>query len=211
MNTFFALEIPPPIRDEIATQSREWRLQWASEFAYRWVNPVDYHITLLFLGDLNETGQELAIQKAMPIAETTHPFSIQLAPPGVYKRKVPGVDNVLWLGVRKSDDLTYLASDLQIAWGNRNISIEGLLKTVNQTGELYKPHVTLARGPWPLDYFGVNLRYEHPFPQWQADRFVLIETLPLEARRNDPNMRYNIVHAFPFSGASAIVKEKQNG
>ena len=86
MRTFIALELPPPLRYELSRQAKLLAGQDKRHY-FRWLPPENYHLTLVFLGDVDITSvsglqftleQKLGSVKAVPCkisAITPFPFS----------------------------------------------------------------------------------------------------------------------------------------
>ena len=187
MNHFFALELSNEARQEVWETAQDWQRLLGPSHKAKWYEPEDYHVTLKFLGDLPERRQPELIAAATPVAASTAPVLPGLeslgAFPGLYR------PNVLWVGVSAGPDLADLAARLEEAMAVLGFPREG---------RPYRPHVTIARcrsaprvGEWPMPC-------EHLFAEWWASRFVLLQTLPPEARANGSTARYNAVHTFPF-------------
>ncbi|MEM6415124.1 MAG: RNA 2',3'-cyclic phosphodiesterase [Pseudomonadota bacterium] len=96
----------------------------------RWVNPNNFHITLIFAGDL-DVRQITDIDSTLSSLSQTS-FSLVLSGSGFFGKKQP---NSLWVGVAQNDPLSLLQSKIQTAV--RRIPIDV------QTRK-YVPHVTLA-------------------------------------------------------------------
>lgn len=189
MNHFFALPFPPPIQTYLFAMAAEWRQQLSSNIQIQWYAPADYHITLKFLGDVPETKQEELVQVIIPIAAAIKPFPIALAPCGAF----PNLKNpsVLWGGIERDDTLTHLATLIDHVMGQCGFPEER---------RPYHPHVTVARCRRSTHREKLTLpeQHERPFPNWNADRFALLQTLPPDRRRNGRKARYNTVHTFPL-------------
>jgi len=201
VNHFFALEAPEEVRQDLTEQVNRWRLEIDKILrkegfqSYDWARSCDYHITLKFLGDISETAIERAVDAARTVAETNRPFKVRLAPAGSF-RKSRMANAVLWMGVRHTLEIEELAYAL-----NDSVTDPNLLAQMSRPGSVsqqYKPHITVARGVFEVERLGYRMTYEQPFPSWQADHFVLMQTLPPEKRANGTKARYNTVHTFPF-------------
>ena len=197
MNHFFAIKLSPEAQTTVQQLAEEWRplVMRAS-----WYDPEDYHITLKFLGDLEETAQPRLIEAALPIAEAVEPFVVKAAPPGGFPdMRAP---NVLWAGVSVNPELDTLAAHLDHAMVGLGFRPER---------RRYQPHITVARCRLRTTHFDRNqdglmptdwpLVSERLFADFRTDRFVLMQTRSGEGRANRIGMRYNTVHTFPLTGA----------
>lgn len=187
MNHFFALELSQEARQTVHEAAEEWRGQLMPA---NWYDPADYHVTLKFLGNLDEGEQPRLIEAALPVAAETAPFVVQAAPFGRFPNML--APSVLWAGVQISPKLDVLATRLDRA-------MIGLGFRADR--RRYQPHVTVARcrlettrgSHWPLPD-------ERLFADFTVCRFVLLQTRSGEGRANRVGLRYNIVHTFPFGG-----------
>ena len=185
MNHFFALELSEEARQTVHAVASEWRHQLMTA---SWYDPADYHITLKFLGNLDEAEQPRLIEAALPVAAEATPFKVQAAPFGGFPSML--APSVLWAGVQISSELGTLASRL-----------EGTMSSLGFRADRrrYQPHVTVARcrlrtshgTDWPLPS-------ERLFANFTACRFVLLQTRSGKERANRVGLRYNLVHTFPF-------------
>ncbi|MGD9160477.1 MAG: RNA 2',3'-cyclic phosphodiesterase, partial [Desulfobacteraceae bacterium] len=91
---FLAFELPPNIKTEVAGISGEIK---KSGLKASWVRPGNIHLTLVFLGDVNEEGIPGIISGIDDIANRYEPFDISLEGMGVF----PDIrrPRVLWLGL----------------------------------------------------------------------------------------------------------------
>ncbi len=197
MNHFFAIRLPPEVRQTVHQLAEEWRpLVMRSS----WYDPEDYHITLKFLGNLDETAQPRLIEAARPVAAATGPLVVKAAPPGGFPdMRAP---NVLWAGVSVNPELDTLAAHLNHVMAGLGFRPER---------RRYQPHITVARCRLRTTHFDRNqdglvpvdwpLPSERLFVEFTADRFVLMQTRSGEGRANRTGMRYNTVHTFPLTGA----------
>ncbi len=185
MNHFFAIRLPQEAQQTVQQLAEEWRpLVMRSS----WYDPQDYHITLKFLGNLDEAQQPRLIEAALPVAESARPFLIKAASPGGFpSMRDPGV---LWAGVTVNPEIDLLAAHLDHVMAGLGFRPER---------RRYQPHITVARcrlrttigADWPLPS-------ERLFDDFMADRFVLMQTRSGEGRANRTGLRYNVVHTFPL-------------
>lgn len=121
---FIGLDIPQTDKDRLAL------LRLAVPGA-RWVAPENYHITLCFLGTIDQTQKMDAVQALRTLSFPS--FSLQLHGVGHFGgRKARS----LWTGLAVSAPLNLLQSKIQ-----REMQQLGLV----QESRNFTPHVTLAR------------------------------------------------------------------
>ena len=98
----------------------------------RWVNEENYHLTLRFIGEVDEG---LAGDIDVTLGQINHPiFELSLEGVGYFGK--PNAARAVWAGVAKSENLLHL-----------HAKIETALQRMGQPAEerKYTPHVTLAR------------------------------------------------------------------
>ena len=108
----------------------------------KWVRENSYHLTLVFLGNVEETILP-RVNEALASATAGRPsFSIQLCRSGIFPEKRRPV-RALWIGLADGEPIV----DLQRAIA-RELSDTGL---INPEDRRFHPHLTVARcrRPWP--------------------------------------------------------------
>lgn len=121
---FAAIEIPARIRDRLA------QLRMPLPGA-RWIDPDDMHLTLRFLGDIDDlTAGECSSQLSQIDAE---PFDLQIMGLGQFGNREP---RAVWAGVAPNEALERLQRTTERAARSAGLPPE----TRN-----FRPHVTLAR------------------------------------------------------------------
>ena len=96
MRTFIAIELSLNIREVLA--QIESRLKYAGADV-KWVEKDNIHLTLKFLGEIDEKKVELVTSALDDIAKETKPFEISLKDLGAF----PKIDSprVIWVGLDK--------------------------------------------------------------------------------------------------------------
>lgn len=146
MRLFLAVPLPLPVRNALNHWTSELKKVWGFD---RWIHPVDYHLTLHFLGECT-FKQGMQIKKLLAVeAAEYQPFQLEISGIGVFGE--PSSPRVLWTGVK--GDLVAL-HQLQ----------NGIISTLDAAGITdreerkergYQPHITLAR-----NFSGQNFPYE---------------------------------------------------
>jgi 2'-5' RNA ligase len=121
---FVALEIPEEVRSSL------FLLQGGVPGA-RWSTPEQYHLTLRFIGEVNEAAAGDIDDVLSTIAAPS--FSLELAGVGEFGGKLP---RALWAGVRPSAELVHLQKKIETAMQRLGHAAEE---------RKFTPHVTLAR------------------------------------------------------------------
>lgn len=132
MRAFIAIELSEAVRLAIQEFMDEFR-----KFGLRasWVNPENLHLTLRFLGDVDEAvlaglGDSLACAY-----RARAPFRLKVAGAGCFPN--PRRPSVLWVGVADAPEALWTVQAIAEA-GARESGLEADVKT-------YRPHVTVAR------------------------------------------------------------------
>ena len=127
MRLFIAILLKPEIRAALFALAQQIEKQsWRGHFT----QPENYHLTLVFIG---ETDQTQAIKTAMD-AVTVAPFTMQVGGLGKFPRRE---GDVFWAGVKPSGPLLSLYEQLVQGLSSQGISLEQ---------RPYRPHLTLGRG-----------------------------------------------------------------
>ncbi len=123
-----------------------------------WVKEENYHITLMFIGEVPDEEVETIKTKLSSVRFT--PFTLTLSNVGYFGSP----PKVLWVGVQSSEKLTDLASQVNNLLGG-NI-------------DRFHPHITLARikGRAPSVFYDtVDSTRVKPL-EWNVDRFILFRS-----------------------------------
>ncbi|ACI50058.1 2'-5' RNA ligase [Gluconacetobacter diazotrophicus PA1 5] len=162
MRLFVAIEIVPPLRDAIASLR-------GSLAGVRWTDPLSYHLTLRFIGDVRDRARQEDIHHAlMAIRAPTCTLSPQ--GPGVFEQE-GGLDR-LWIGVARSDPLMHLQRKVDTA-----IRRAAGLQVERRR---FLPHVTIgsvARPPPPVMSAWLTQWGTVPPPPADATHFTLFRSL----------------------------------
>jgi len=98
----------------------------------KWVNPEQMHLTLRFIGDVDSTVFKDVRDALLDVQ--SEPFSMLLEGIGFFPpRKQP---RVVWVGIRKSEQLIQLRNRIESVLVRAGLEPEG---------RKYAPHITLAR------------------------------------------------------------------
>jgi 2'-5' RNA ligase len=128
---FIAINLPGEIKKSLVKYQANW-----PELPIRWIKPENLHITLIFLGNLNDQETAEACKAVEEVAPKHTPFSVNLnkiyyGPP----QKMP--PRMVWVKGESSQELTNLKNDLEKALSERvNFRLEN---------RAFIPHITLGR------------------------------------------------------------------
>lgn len=109
--------------------------------ALRWVDPTGIHLTLAFLGELDDNELERAVTATMYVAAHSSPFSYSLSGLGTFG---PVRDpRVLWMGISEPSGTLHRVQGVLI----RALEQQGFAPDTRP----FSPHLTLARIKTPLN------------------------------------------------------------
>lgn len=135
--TFIALELNEALQRHLSGMIR----QMASALPnLRWVDPSGIHLTLAFLGELNDEQLALAMQATQTAAQFTEAFDYRLSRLAIFgSQRRP---RVIWVGVEElSGTLLRLHGVLTRELEQRGFDVDT---------RPYSPHLTLSRVTAPL-------------------------------------------------------------
>lgn len=131
---FLAINLPEELKSRLIRYQKKW-----STLPCRWTKPENLHITLLFLGGLNDDQLNQTIQVSREVAKKHHPFLIKLericyGPP----KKMP--PRMVWVEGALNQELADLQKDLE-----ESIFQLESYKYKQKEARAYHPHITLGR------------------------------------------------------------------
>jgi RNA 2',3'-cyclic 3'-phosphodiesterase len=131
--TFIAIEFASPL---IQALTRRIRYLHNLSPSVRWVDPASLHLTLTFLGDLDDVQLASATEAALTAATGSRPFRLVLGNLGYFGP--PTRPTVVWAGVTGDlSRLHQLQADLTHEQSMRHLP--------DQDHHAFSPHLTLAR------------------------------------------------------------------
>jgi RNA 2',3'-cyclic 3'-phosphodiesterase len=135
--TFIALEMNETQQRHLAQMMQQVARALPS---VRWADPTTTHLTLAFLGELDDEQLAQASNAAQAAAQSVPPFSYQLSRLGIFgSERQP---RVIWVGIDDdSGALRHLHATLRFALERRGFALED---------RPFTPHFTLARVKVPL-------------------------------------------------------------
>jgi len=153
LRLFVGIGLPPDLKLRIS-------LMCSGVPEARWVDPGNYHLTLRFIGEVDE-GVAGDIDAAL-LRIQAPPFPLTLAGVGQFGTRM------LWVGVEKSQALLQLQGKVENALQRAGIPPEG---------RRYSPHVSLARLRQPMGPKVPAFVAEHALfraPPFDVDHFSLV-------------------------------------
>jgi len=132
MRTFIAIELPKEIKDSLAQLQEELKKTGAD---VKWVKPENIHLTLKFLGEINNKKLEKITEILWDVAKNKDSFSIRLSSIGTFP--VLSSPRVIWVGI----DMGGKESE-KIAWElEKKIARIGIPKEKRP----FSSHITIGR------------------------------------------------------------------
>lgn len=184
MRLFIALEIPEPVRREVARRVAGLRERLPRA---RWVDPEMMHLTLAFLGETAPDKVPALAAKLREACAPHPPLALRLAGGGTFPPKRPA--RVAWIGMQAPEDLAVLQAAI----------VSAAVEAVGFEPEErpFRAHVTLARcdPPWPRDAVE---KLTAAFPGEIGQPFVADRIVLMESKLSPKGARYTVVEAFPL-------------
>ncbi|MDI6601148.1 MAG: RNA 2',3'-cyclic phosphodiesterase [Thermoanaerobacteraceae bacterium] len=132
MRTFVAINFPDSLKNEI--QDIQNSLKSYVKVA-RWIRMDNFHLTIKFLGEIDERGKEFAIEAIQQACNGLKPFEInfdRIGYFGTYENM-----RVIWIGMNENaDKLVSLQNRIEMSFSDYGFSSD-------EKG--FKPHITIAR------------------------------------------------------------------
>jgi len=129
MRIFVAIPFPQPVKDLLSA------LAQSATFKGKWEHPDNYHLTLRFIGDVDEEGYARYVAALKTIQPPAFPMTLQGV--GRFPTEPQPPPRVLWVGVAPSAELIGLEKAISAV-----LEANGLPK---DKYEIYHPHMTVAR------------------------------------------------------------------
>ncbi len=129
MRAFVALELPEAFVGEMVGVARTL----ARAIEGRFVPRGNYHLTLAFLGDIDEAACERAMSALDEACAGARPVRVASAGLGKFGR---ASDATLWLGIAEGSELMALAAAVREKLAAHEVAFDA---------KPFKPHITLAR------------------------------------------------------------------
>ncbi len=164
MRLFVAVDVPEEVVRYIHRVQQQVKREVRAD---RWQPVRNLHLTLHFLGEVDESLVPAICADLDLVSSMIAPFSLAVGGFGAFPR--PDRPRVLWLGVE--GDRQSLVQTHQLL-GKRFDLHPGLARDRKP----YAPHITLARGPHAtrLPLSDWNVRFlEEPSPRWQVEHIRL--------------------------------------
>lgn len=132
VRAFIAIELPPAMQNRLAAVVTPLREPLSG--AVRWLPVNDIHLTMKFLGDVEEVLLGRLIARMRALAAQVEPFTISVAQWGAFPN--PRRPRVVWVGVDPSPRLIELAAKIELE--TRALGFE-------PDARPFSPHLTIGR------------------------------------------------------------------
>ena len=186
MRLFYAIELGDQLLDLLDETTAPLRAE-APELA--WVPRDKRHLTLKFVGDVEETAASKLVDAADRAAARQPPLEMRVRQIGAFPNFRRA--RVVWIGVEQEPRLELLHHDLEQACEREGFEVEG---------RPFRPHITLARvrTPLPVERMRGLARVARSVRERMT---VPVEWITLfESTLAPSGARYRRVHAAPLGG-----------
>jgi 2'-5' RNA ligase len=139
MRLFFGIELEPAVAEAVHHAVEPLRVL---EPALSWVGTPKLHLTMKFVGEVDDAGAEALAAAADAIVGRHRQFELTLGGVGAFPNFRRA--RVVWMAVESEPRLELLHHDLEVACAEVGYEVEG---------RAFRPHITLARvrAPLPID------------------------------------------------------------
>jgi 2'-5' RNA ligase len=186
MRAFLAIDLPNPVKADLsAAQSR---IESRAPGFYRWVGEEQMHLTLYFLGEMDESSLSQVEQACASIAQPT----LQIKVGGLVLLPEPNVPRIIATGVGgETDALTKFQQRLS--------DTVFPLAEFKETRRFY-PHITLGRLKRGMPGNAKMLKRTLAETKiGQSEPFKVEEFLLMSSQRSEEGSHYETLHRFPLA------------
>lgn len=185
--TFIGVDIGDAIRASATALQKELAKTGAT---VKWVTPESMHVTLLFLGEVDDRELHAVCKAVKEAAATEPPFALRVSGVGAFP--TPRRPKILWAGIT---DGAEPLQRLNVALEERMLDLGCYRK--EERG--YTPHLTLGRAQGDADAF--TLAAELPKRlAWEGGRFAVDEVLVYSSENDRDGPVYTVIGRAPLTG-----------
>ena len=136
VRTFLAIDLPSTQRKILEEHQGRWK---STKADVRWIYPSNMHLTLKFLGEIQESSTENVIAVCKEVCCLHRGFSLFLNGTGIFPNlRRP---RILWIGIGGETDLLYkLQNSIETALEDKGFPRED---------RAFTPHLTVGRVRFP--------------------------------------------------------------
>ncbi len=162
MRLFVAVVPPPVVVDHLSAALEPLRLRIEAE-RLRWVPAASWHLTLSFLGEVDDARRPQLDERLSRAARRNQPGRLRLRGGGRFGGRV------LWVGVEgERETLVRTAASAAAAARRSGIPVEE---------RRYRPHLTVGRAREPFDLRAeVAALRDYQGPDWTASEIALVRS-----------------------------------
>ncbi len=132
MRTFIAIEIPQEIKDTLGRLQAKLKIAGAD---VKWVKTKNIHLTLKFLGEIDEQTQDRISLSLERLCRNRQPFSITLSSCGAFPNNHS--PRVIWVGIKQGDnEVKEIAQKIE--------ELSSIIGIPKETRE-FSSHITIGR------------------------------------------------------------------
>lgn len=184
MRSFVALVPPSEVVEELRVATA--KLSGVSPAALRWTGPEQWHLTLAFLGEVDDPTRAALADRVGRAAAEVAPFTLSVASAGRFG------DRVLWAGVGGDTAALHgVAASVRSAAGEVGLSTDD---------RPYQPHLTLGFLSGDGDLGGaVTALAGFGSSRWTADELCLVQSI--RGAGPGASTSYETVTTWPMRGA----------
>lgn len=189
MRVFVAVHLDPALRPAVEAVRRRLLEMWPKgKELVRWVEPHNLHLTLKFLGEVEESKVH-GLVDALRVVEGFAPFDLQLFGIGAFPRARGA--RVLWVGVGAgARELAQLAARVEQALAGFGFAPEE---------RSFSPHLTLGRLRTPAYHPELEAALQqNSHVEIGSQRVQSVELVESTLRRSGPV--YAVVRSYPLRG-----------
>ena len=132
MRAFIAIPLPDNTHKELSLLQDRLR---KSNADIKWTNPADIHITLKFLGDIDEKAMSLIAQAVRDTSKQHTSFDISIAKAGAFPS--PSRPQTIWAGIHEDRPACIILQ--------KQIELCAEKSGIKKEGRSFFPHLTLGR------------------------------------------------------------------
>lgn len=184
---FIAIDISDEAREQAARYTD--RLKAASAGArLSWTRPENMHLTMRFLGNVDDAGLDAATKATRHASKQVRPFRLKISGTGVFPSAKAA--RVIWLGIEDPDRGAGTAY--------RVLEEELVRAGFESENRGFKPHLTLARIKDARS--SSDLVKSHLAAAFEAPEFEINEFVIYESRLSPGGSVYTVLSKHSFAG-----------
>jgi 2'-5' RNA ligase len=183
--TFVGIDIGDAIRASTTALIKELAKTGA---AVKWVAPESMHVTLLFLGEVDDRALHAVCKAVQEVAASEPPFSLRVSGVGAFP--TARRPKILWAGITEgAEPLQHLNAALE----ERMLELGCYRK--EERG--YAPHLTLGRVKGDSDSFAMAAELPKRLA-WEGGKFAAEEVLVFSSELDRDGPVYTVIGRAPL-------------